>query len=498
MHDLYLESTLDRLLRTEEGLVKTHALKVLWVLRDHDKAVDSAQLAAAHLDKVREIADQYELAGASGTTSKLAGRLRQSLVEKGIPAQLQTAVQWASDSGLLLDKLESGTQEEQEEQAEVLRKARVELDGLENKVTAYQTEIKEMRTSIMQLQIKLQTSARERSDMEQQLEDCKRALAEAARSAVPAPVDPALAAAPARRVKLGASAPSGGARSPVCPVDKNTRWVERVVARWAHREVGAALDAWKASVSNHKRVAMLGTRIVGHWTHLSLSRAYETWHDHAHELALSRDLLRRTAARMSMREVSLAFVSWKDNAVRQRRARLVCGRIVQHWRHRCAAGAFESWHLHAKQMRRAAGIVQRVLKHWTHQTSAAAFESWHVHALEQKRMEQVCRHIVQKMLNHSLDVAMMTWKDHALKQRRATAVCARVVSHWLHRASARAFECWHVHAQEQRRMEDLCRKIVRWRVCKVMALVAFCSSSAARLHACLPAISAAIQCVCGY
>ena len=38
-------------------------------------------------------------------------------------------------------------------------------------------------------------------------------------------------------------------------------------------------------------------------------------------------------------------------------------------------------------------------------------------------------------------------------------------------------------------MEDLCRKIVRWRVCKVMALVAFCRSSAARLHACLPAIS---------
>ena len=34
-------------------------------------------------------------------------------------------------------------------------------------------------------------------------------------------------------------------------------------------------------------------------------------------------------------------------------------------------------------------------------------------------------------------------------------------------------------------MEDLCRKIVRWRVCKVLALVAFCSSSAARLYACL-------------
>ena len=63
MHKLYLESTLDRLLRTEEGLVKKHALKVLWVLRDHDQAVESAQAAVADLDKVRAIADRYQLSG---------------------------------------------------------------------------------------------------------------------------------------------------------------------------------------------------------------------------------------------------------------------------------------------------------------------------------------------------------------------------------------------------------------------------------------------------
>jgi hypothetical protein len=63
MHQLYLESTLDRLLRTEEGHVKKHALKVLWVLRDHDQAVASAEAAVAELDKVRAITDRYQLSG---------------------------------------------------------------------------------------------------------------------------------------------------------------------------------------------------------------------------------------------------------------------------------------------------------------------------------------------------------------------------------------------------------------------------------------------------
>ena len=61
MHQLYLESTLDCLLRTEEGHVKKHALKVLWVLRDHDQAVASAEAAVAELDKVRAITDRYQL-----------------------------------------------------------------------------------------------------------------------------------------------------------------------------------------------------------------------------------------------------------------------------------------------------------------------------------------------------------------------------------------------------------------------------------------------------
>ena len=363
MHTLHLESTLDRLLLTEQGAVRTHVLKVLWVLRDHERVVESARNIVAHVQTLQAVSELYELTPQS--SDKMAVRLKREIHASTLDSKVSASIDWLqesifadADSGAQVQSLRDSLLRTQTmlqiketeisqlgEEAAGLKKR---LDTAQDRQLSKAREAADLKKSLNTAQDRQLSTTRELNDVVQQLEHCKRALAEAARSGVAEPVDPALAAAPARRVKLGASAPSGGARSPVCPVDKNTRWVERVIARWARREVGAAFDAWKASVSNHKRVAMLGTRIVGHWTHLSLSRAYETWHYHAYELALSRDLLRRTAARMSMREVSLAFVSWKDNAVRQRRARLMCERMVQHWRHRCAAGAFEGWHLHAK------------------------------------------------------------------------------------------------------------------------------------------------------
>jgi len=649
MHQLYLESTLDRLLRTEEGLVKKHALKVLWVLRDHNQAVESAQAAVAELDKVRAIADRYQLSGyqlrgelpdpvqvtitldipfddeagqvgsakrealesvvaddlakASGVpaenfkitklsagsvvvdleimpdplgiapapsdiarnletqaadpksplmsgkltsqtkgiqvlypqpqpldplqirtdaSSKFAWRLRKSMTERNLPAKLHASLQWCSESGLLHGY---GCAKQEEERKEALRKARVEIHWLEDQANSYKAEIKELRSSVMtaeaalanQIAMALSAVSVEKlmdnlqmitlnldRDFDKWKPEDARSLADSvaesagvakehvkilncqrgsviASTVIMAPdwvavaakiktslidesgslktmgvvgcaglmgdvvgkppralVDAAATVVPVgRRVKLGASTPvgdtAGCSDAPVGLVKKNTRFVERVVARWTRRDVSTALNAWKVSVSSLRRVSMLGARIVGHWTQLQLSQAYETWHDYANSLTLSRETLRRIALRWQLREMSVAFFSWQDQASKRQRAVRVCSRIT---------------------------------KHWIHRSSAAALECWHAHALEQKRTEKVCTRIVQKLLNNSLDVAMMTWKDHARKQQRATTVCARVVSHWQHRCKANAFESWHLHAKEQRRMEDLCSKVLRCRIQK--------------------------------
>ena len=324
----------------------------------------------------------------------------------------------SSESGL--QGLGGGKQEEEEDRKEALRKARVEINGLEDQVKTYQADIKEMRLAVMHLQIKLQSSTQERGDIEQQLADCKRALA----------------------------GPAGGFVALTDRLEKNMRFLERVVARCTRRDVSAALNGWKASVGNHRRVSMLGVRIVGHRTHLQLSQAYETWHDHALALALSRDTLRRIAVRWRLREVSVAFFSWRSKACKQLRARRVCTRVVQHW---------------------------------LHLSSATAFECWYAHALEQKRMEQVCKYIMQKMINHSLDVAIMTWKDHTRKQRRMKDVCFRIMLRLVHRNLSMAFEWWHRLAKEQRLIEIACSRMVRhmlnlqvWSLCRLCFVLSVC------------------------
>ena len=156
MHQLYLESTLDRLLRTEEGLVKKHALKVLWVLRDHDQAVQSAQAAVAELDKVRAIAGRYQLSGLdplqarAGASSKLTLRLQKSMTERNLPAKLHASLQWCSESGLMpgLGCASEGLEQE-DEHRDALRKAHVEINGLEDQANSYQAEIKELRLAVM-------------------------------------------------------------------------------------------------------------------------------------------------------------------------------------------------------------------------------------------------------------------------------------------------------------------------------------------------------------
>jgi hypothetical protein len=370
-------------------------------------------------------------------------------------------------------------------------KARVEINRLEDQVKMYKAEIKEMRSTVVQLQIKLQN--RERSDVEsarrriqfgasalvgssesglqglrggkqEEEEERKEALRNARveinglkdqvktyraeikemrlvgmhfqikmQSSIQERGDVEQQLADYKRALAG---PAVGSVALIGLVEQNMRFVERVVARWTRRDVSAALNAWKAYVSSqhskhHRRVFTRSNRIVGHWTHLQLSPAFENWHENAHVLALARDTLRRIAVRWRLREVSVAFFRWRDKTCKQLRARRECTRVLQHWLHLCCATAFECWY--------------------------ALF----AHALEQKRMEQLCKHIVQKMYNHGLDVAMMTWKYQAREQRRMKDVCSRIVFRVVHRSLSMAFEWWHRHAKEQRILKVVCNRIVR-------------------------------------
>ena len=102
MHELYLVSTLDRLLLTEELVVREHVLKVLWVLRDHDKAVESAKAISSHVDTLRRVSDTYGLTAHGGkisrSVSKLARRLQVELAESKLKSDLTESWAWMKES----------------------------------------------------------------------------------------------------------------------------------------------------------------------------------------------------------------------------------------------------------------------------------------------------------------------------------------------------------------------------------------------------------------
>jgi len=137
MHDLYLESTLDRLLRTEEGIVREHVLKVLWVLRDHEQAVESARAIASHVDKLHSISTNYSLT--PNSSSKLARRLQAELSESKLNADLQASWTWMKDS-IFVDTSAGHDTKAQHQQVEELR-------------AKHEDEMAELRLKFMQLQV---------------------------------------------------------------------------------------------------------------------------------------------------------------------------------------------------------------------------------------------------------------------------------------------------------------------------------------------------------
>ena len=68
MHALRLESALDRLLLTEEGIVRDHALKVLYVLRDKHEVKECALKIIHSVNHLRAVSTKYGVSSSSSNS----------------------------------------------------------------------------------------------------------------------------------------------------------------------------------------------------------------------------------------------------------------------------------------------------------------------------------------------------------------------------------------------------------------------------------------------
>ena len=256
---------------------------------------------------------------------------------------------------------------------------------MEELKSQFHAELAEMRSSVLKLQMTVQTKDDEVKELQSQLAQAQELLA-----CVP---QKALSAAQKQRVRLGSQATgpaaagssggglaggglaaAGGTRKVKgghvgfsddveeievsqeisdgeedASLQAKIRFVERVVKHWRNQGLGVAFDTWRSFVKSHQQLVRSATKVVGHWLHRTLALAYETWHEHAHAQARMRGILKRIAERWLHRDVAVAFMSWKENADKQKRVEYITGRILRHWTHRTSAAAFDSWHEHAQE-----------------------------------------------------------------------------------------------------------------------------------------------------
>ena len=366
MHQLYLESTLDRLLRTEEGLVKKHALKVLWVLRDHDQAVKSAQAAVAELDRVRAIADRYQLSGLdplqarAGASSKLTLRLRNSMTERNLPAKLLASLQWCSESGLMpgLGCASQGLQQE-DERKEAGRRVKLGASApAGNTVKRYETDIKELRLAVMQLQIKLQDSTREHSSVKKLMDNLRMITLSLDRDF------DAWKPEDSQSLADTVAESAGVAKEHVKILDCQRGSVIASTVILAPDWVAVA-EKLKTSLMDEsgslKDMGVVGcSGLMGGVVGKTEPRGSVAT---AGLVEKNTRLVERVVARWTRHDVSATLNAWRDHARKQQRATTVCARVVSHWLHRCTANAFESWHIHAKEQRHMEDLCSKIVRH---------------------------------------------------------------------------------------------------------------------------------------
>ena len=112
MHDLYLESILDRLLLTAEGVVREHVCKVLWVLRDQLELAYAAKQIVIHVGKLREVSDRYSWTDQTSSSKhrELALRLTAGLRHHQLDQEMYASWNWMRET-FLFDKMQrSGCQ----------------------------------------------------------------------------------------------------------------------------------------------------------------------------------------------------------------------------------------------------------------------------------------------------------------------------------------------------------------------------------------------------
>ena len=474
MRRLGVNQQLERL-RSEGGVGKVHASKVLWVVQDGPMLASSVRDVVSHVQRLKIF---IERDGARNC------HLQQSLEtalehdDPALEASLRAAVAWLSSA------LRLGPGDEQREQQQQQQQ---EIEALVAKVAAQES--------------RAATLLREKQEAEQLFREGKRAWQ---------------ALLEERDAMLKDAAAKSEARIRYA---EDARLYAEASAASSSRAGGATLE------QEHRKAQELQVQLVNeqrevHELQVQLEKQGKTVAGLQEQLEKEQKKAKELQAQLEALQVEhdmfASMITRQQEEVEELRDRSVAGGVAAGYEHEQSiadqidgrndvvlsssmclsvngdASVFitpeelmektiwsevaptSSFNLHQALDASLHRLLKHLKRRWLKREQSIAFYSWHENSKRQARAERVCSRIILKLVHRCVDVAFCTWRENSHIQKRARSICSRIVMHWKHRAAAAAFESWAEHAKLQVQAERVCSRIILKLVHRCVD-VAFCT-----------------------
>ena len=117
-----------------------------------------------------------------------------------------------------------------------------------------------------------------------------------------------------------------------------------ILGKWLHRGLTRAFARWVQEVDLNRQLREVTAKILLRWTNQGVSAAFNTFKEHALHEKKMRQVGGKVIRHMMNRTLAVAFDAWQQTSILRDHISKLCSKIVKRMLNAKLAGAFETWH----------------------------------------------------------------------------------------------------------------------------------------------------------
>jgi hypothetical protein len=276
---------------------------------------------------------------------------------------------------------------------------------------------------------------------------------------------------------------------------KQSRSVQRIVARWklssarqcleawavdvawmvrlrcmmlavvdkSVRNVKAGFLEWKGLVHSQGEVESRMLRIAKRMLNQQLASAYSAWGEASVEMARRKGVLSRIAVRMKNHGVFVAWSTWSETAQLIASVKRLTAKIALRWSHRVESSSFGSW---TDFVEIKLGIRQSVemlfMRSW-HAQARCGVDAWRKHSAHVQRTEHTMRRFAAKLHNRCASLALVRWSEYCDEAKQQRLLMSRATSRLANSSLHSAYDRWYGASASIKQQQHALRSVLtRW------------------------------------